>query len=81
MMWFIWTILIGAIVGWLAGQLVSGRGFGFWVDVLVGIVGSFLGHWLFGIMGITSMGSFGGFIISVIGAVVLVLIIKAIKKA
>ena len=43
----IWLI-IGAIAGWLAGQIVKGGGFGFVGDIVIGIIGSIIGGWIFG---------------------------------
>ena len=51
-MGLLWTLIIGALAGFLAGQLVKGRGFGLLVDIIVGIVGAFIGGWVFGALGI-----------------------------
>ncbi|MCL1821351.1 MAG: GlsB/YeaQ/YmgE family stress response membrane protein [Prolixibacteraceae bacterium] len=81
-MWwsFIIFILIGAVAGWLAGIILKGKGFGFVINAIVGIVGGFLGGWLFGKLGISMLGSFGGFIAAVIGAIILLWIISLFKK-
>ncbi|PQL89995.1 GlsB/YeaQ/YmgE family stress response membrane protein [Apibacter sp. wkB309] len=42
-----WTLLIGISSGFLAGTLIKGRGFGCFGNLMVGILGSFLGNWLF----------------------------------
>jgi len=76
----LWTLIIGALAGFLAGQLVSGRGFGLIVDIIVGIVGSFIGGWLLASVSIFPSGTVGMLIRDVIGAVILLLILKAIKK-
>jgi uncharacterized membrane protein YeaQ/YmgE (transglycosylase-associated protein family) len=77
----VWLI-IGAIAGWLAGNLVKGGGFGLIGDIVVGIIGAFIGGWLAGHLGI-SIG--GGLIASIIaatvGAVVLILILRLVKRA
>ena len=77
----VWLI-IGAIAGWLAGQLVKGGGFGLIGDIVVGIVGALISGWLAGALGL-SIGS--GFIASVItaviGAVILLVILRTIKRA
>ena len=77
----VWLI-IGAIAGWLAGLLVKGGGFGLIGDIVVGVVGALIGGWLAGALGI-SIGS--GFIASVItaviGSVILLVILRAIKRA
>ena len=45
-------LLIGAIAGWLAGQIVQGTGFGLIGDIVIGIVGAFIASWLFPQLGI-----------------------------
>lgn len=42
------TLLIGAVAGWLAGQIRQGFGFGLVGNIVIGILGSFVGSWLFG---------------------------------
>ena len=60
-------IVVGAIAGWLAGQIVKGMGFGLIGNIVVGIVGAFIGTWLLGFLGI-SIG--GGIIASIINATI-----------
>jgi len=80
-MGLLWTLIIGAIAGWLAGTLVKGRGFGLIVDIIVGIVGAFIGGWVFGLIGLTAWGLVGQLAMATVGAVILLVIIKAIKSA
>jgi uncharacterized membrane protein YeaQ/YmgE (transglycosylase-associated protein family) len=65
-------LLIGLIAGWLAGKLARGRGYGCITDIVLGILGAFIGGWIFEKIGIFG----GGFIYSLaaatVGAVVLV---------
>jgi uncharacterized membrane protein YeaQ/YmgE (transglycosylase-associated protein family) len=79
-MWLLWEILIGIIVGWLAGQIVKGRGMGVLVDLIVGIIGSLLGGWLFGIIGLAAYGLIAQLVMGVVGAVILLLLVRVIKK-
>ena len=60
-------VIVGAIAGWLAGQIVKGMGFGLIGNIVVGIVGAFVGTWLLGFLGI-SIG--GGIIASIINATI-----------
>jgi uncharacterized membrane protein YeaQ/YmgE (transglycosylase-associated protein family) len=80
-MWLLWTIVIGILAGWLAGQLVKGRGMGVGIDLLVGIAGSVLGGWIFGLLGLAAYGLIGRLVMAVVGAVVLLLLIRALKRA
>ncbi len=67
-------IIVGLIAGWLAGKISRGRGFGCIADIILGIVGSFIGGWIF--MRLKIYG--GGFLYSLaaatLGAVLLVFI-------
>jgi uncharacterized membrane protein YeaQ/YmgE (transglycosylase-associated protein family) len=70
--YWLWFLFIGAIIGWLAGLITSGRGFGILGDIVVGVVGAMLGGWLAGVMGISTNSSLGAFLLALVGAVVLV---------
>jgi uncharacterized membrane protein YeaQ/YmgE (transglycosylase-associated protein family) len=74
-------LVIGALAGWLAGVIMKGRGFGIIGNIVVGILGSFVGGWLLPMVGLGIGGEFGGFITAVIGAVILLFIVSLIKKA
>lgn len=77
----IYAILIGALAGWLAGKLMKGGGFGILINILLGIVGAFVGNWLFGTLGISIMdGIVGDLITGVIGAVIVLFVIGLFKK-
>ena len=74
-------LCIGALVGWLAGMIMKGGGFGIIGNIIVGILGAMLGGWLLPKLGLTIGGEFGGFITAVIGAVILLFIVGLIKRA
>jgi uncharacterized membrane protein YeaQ/YmgE (transglycosylase-associated protein family) len=74
-------LIVGIIAGWLAGVLVKGGGFGLLGDMVVGVIGAFLGGWLFSRAGITTWGLAGLLITALVGAVVLIAIIRLIKRA
>jgi uncharacterized membrane protein YeaQ/YmgE (transglycosylase-associated protein family) len=74
-------LVIGILAGWLAGKIMRGGGFGLLGDLVVGIIGAVVGGWIFSLLGFTSVGIIGSFITAVVGAVVLLYIIRLIKKA
>ena len=77
----IWLI-VGAIAGWLAGAVVRGGGFGLVGDIIVGIVGAFIAGWLFPRLGFhLATGIVGVIIDAAIGAIVLLLVIRLIRRA
>jgi uncharacterized membrane protein YeaQ/YmgE (transglycosylase-associated protein family) len=78
--WF-WVILIGILAGFLAGKLMQGRGFGLLVDLLLGIVGSFIGSWIFARLGIATTGGFiGQLLVSLVGALLLLFLVRLIRR-
>jgi uncharacterized membrane protein YeaQ/YmgE (transglycosylase-associated protein family) len=75
-------IIIGAIAGWLAGLIVSGFGFGLIGNIIVGIIGAFIAGWLFPRIGFAIGGGILASIIhATIGAIILLLLIKLVKRA
>jgi uncharacterized membrane protein YeaQ/YmgE (transglycosylase-associated protein family) len=75
------VLIIGGIAGWLAGVVMKGRGFGLFGDIVIGIVGAFLGSFLLSLFGIAFYGLIGVLLTAFIGAVVLLLLARLIKKA
>jgi len=80
-MWIIWTILLGILAGFIASKLVRGSGMGLLMDLVVGIVGSVLGGFIFSLLGLSAENLIGRLVMAVIGAVVLLLLVRAIKRA
>ena len=75
-------LIIGAIAGWLAGTFVKGGGFGLLGDIVVGIIGAFVGGWLAGVLNIhIGTGWISAIIVSAIGAVLLLVILRAVRRA
>jgi uncharacterized membrane protein YeaQ/YmgE (transglycosylase-associated protein family) len=79
-MFLLWTILIGIFAGFLAGHVVRGKGFGLLMDLVVGIVGSILGGWLFSLVGLAAYGLIGRLFTAFIGAVILLWLVRALKR-
>lgn len=73
-------LLIGLIAGWIADMLVKNSSFGLVGDLIVGVIGAFIGGFLFNLFGIDAYGLIGNLIMAVIGAVVLLLIINAFNR-
>lgn len=79
---FVWFILIGLIAGWLAGALVRGGGFGVIGDIVVGMLGALLGGFLFRTLGLFPGGGLlSSILVATVGAVVLILVLRVIKRA
>jgi uncharacterized membrane protein YeaQ/YmgE (transglycosylase-associated protein family) len=75
-------LIIGAIAGWLAGTFVKGGGFGLIGDIVVGIIGAFLGGWLAGVFHIHVGGGWISTILTAAaGAIVLLIILRAVRRA
>jgi uncharacterized membrane protein YeaQ/YmgE (transglycosylase-associated protein family) len=70
--YWVWFLIIGGVIGWLAGLIVRGRGFGLIGDVVIGVVGAALGGWIAGLIGLYTSSSFGAFLVALAGAVILV---------
>ena len=73
------TLLIGGIVGWLASILMKTNGqMGILANVLIGIVGSFIGHALAPEMHLGREGALASWIVSILGAALLIAVLSAL---
>jgi uncharacterized membrane protein YeaQ/YmgE (transglycosylase-associated protein family) len=78
----IYIIVVGLVAGWATGKIMKGAGYGVLVDILLGIAGAIFGSWILGILGIyTSGGLVPSILVAIVGAVLLVVIVRALKRA
>ncbi|HCH02513.1 MAG TPA: GlsB/YeaQ/YmgE family stress response membrane protein [Vibrio sp.] len=73
-------LIIGAVAGWLAGQIMKGSGFGAIGNIVIGIVGSVVGGFTFSLLGLSSGGLIGSLVTATVGAVILLYISRLIKS-
>lgn len=80
---FLMWILVGLVAGVLASIVMGGTGYGIVGDIIIGIVGAFVGGWLFSKLGVsTPFGGLPGTIfVAFIGAVVLLFVLRLIRGA
>ncbi len=74
-------LVIGLVAGWLAGQIMKGKGFGLVGNIIVGVIGAVLGGLLFGLLGLSASGTIGSLVTATVGAVVLLAAVARLKKA
>jgi uncharacterized membrane protein YeaQ/YmgE (transglycosylase-associated protein family) len=75
-------IIIGALAGWITGKIMKGSGYGFFMDMIVGLVGALIGGYLSTHLGLGGVGQHGliiSIVIAVVGAVLLTLILRLIS--
>ncbi len=77
---FIWFLIVGAVSGWLAGQLWKGSGFGIIGNIVVGILGAVIGGWLAGKLGISEGGLIWKILISAGGAWLVLYVISLFSR-
>jgi uncharacterized membrane protein YeaQ/YmgE (transglycosylase-associated protein family) len=74
------SLVIGGIVGWLASMVMKTNAqMGLIANVVVGIVGSALGFWLAGVLGLGASGAIAQWLVSIAGAAILIAILKALN--
>ena len=82
MIWLIYVIVVGLIAGWATGKIMKGSGYGFFVDMIVGLIGAVVGGFISSHLGFGGVGQHGLIIsicIAVVGAVILTAIVRAIS--
>jgi uncharacterized membrane protein YeaQ/YmgE (transglycosylase-associated protein family) len=76
------ALLIGAIAGWLAGQIMKGGGYGLIGNIIIGIIGGFVGTWLWGALHLPPIANFwvSAIVTATVGAVALLFILRLIRR-
>ena len=72
------SLIIGALIGWAAGRIMHSKG-GILRNILLGAVGSSVGHYLAGMLGISAVG-IGSYIVSVAGACLVIWVVRKIFR-
>ncbi len=73
-------LVVGALAGWLAGLILRRQGFGLLGNLIIGVLGSFFGRWLVGVLGFGVRSTLASLITAVIGAVVLLWILSLFRS-
>lgn len=77
----LWTLIVGAIAGWLGSVIFKGSGLGLIGNIIVGIVGAFVGGWLLGKLGVSlGTGVVGAILTGALGAIIIVAILNLIFR-
>jgi uncharacterized membrane protein YeaQ/YmgE (transglycosylase-associated protein family) len=74
-------IIIGAAAGWLAGNIMKGRGFGALGNILVGVAGAYIGGFLFNMLNIQAGGITSSLVTATAGALILLWLVSFVNKA
>lgn len=72
-------LIIGAVAGWLAGQLMKGSGFGLVGNILMGVIGSVVGGFLFDVLDIGGGDLIWQIISATVGAVLVIFVARRIR--
>ena len=74
-------LLIGLIAGWIATQFMRGSSLGLGGNLVIGVIGAFVGGFLFRLIGFAAVGLIGKLITATVGAMVLLYGVRVLKKA
>ena len=77
----VWFRLIGLAAGWLASQVMKGGSSSLVTDLIMGVIGSILGGFLFGAVGLAATGLIGSLVTATVGAIVLIAGLRAINRS
>ena len=78
---FVMWVVVGLMAGWLAGIVMKGGGYGLIGDIVLGLVGSIVGSWIFGALGVyPRAGMLAAVVVAFIGAVIVILAGRALGR-
>ncbi len=80
-MHLLWWLLVGLVAGWATGKIMGGGGYGFWLDIVLGIVGAFVGGFIAGHLGFSPEGGLlYTILIALAGSVLVVFIFRLVTR-
>lgn len=77
---FVVFLIVGALAGWISGLITKGKGFGLLGNMIVGIIGAFLGGFCFNLLGLGAHNFFGQLICAVVGSLLVLWLLRFIRK-
>lgn len=80
MLQLLYFLLIGLAAGWLASQITRGKGSGLWGNLILGVIGAFVGGPVLSLLGLHATGKIGSLVRAVVGAIVLIIVVRLIRK-
>ena len=75
----LYTLLIGLIAGWLASLMMHGARKSILIYMIIGVIGAFIGAFLFGLVGLAAFGLLGRIIMATLGAVILIFLLRKLR--
>ncbi len=78
----LYTLIVGALAGWLAGFIVRGGGFGIIGNIVIGILGAFIGTWLLSALGVSFGKTLAGQILTAaVGGAALLFVVGMVRRS
>ena len=75
----LYTLLIGLIAGWLGSMMMRGTRKSIVIYMIIGVIGAFIGSFVFGLVGLAAYGIIGRIIMATLGAVILIFLLRRIR--
>lgn len=76
---FCLLLVVGALAGWIAALILKGRGLGLVGNLVVGVLGAFVGNWFFRLVGFTPQTGLAAFLAALAGALALLWVINLLR--
>ena len=81
-MHLLWWIIVGVIAGWATGKIMKGGGYGFWLDLILGVIGAVVGGFIARHLGLAeSGGMIDTMLVAIFGAIVVVFLCSLITRS
>lgn len=77
---FLTFLVIGLLAGWISGLVTKGRGFGLAGNLIVGVIGAFLGGFCFGLVGLSAHSFVGQLLFAIAGALLFSYLLRFVKR-